>query len=216
MLENLKNLNRDIEIYDIHSDEFKRYGRVLDIDTKEAVAACGEIERPESGSQYLMSAEVLENMNCAETIKELTFGGCDAQIGICHGYNSFLNGLEYHKSSEINIAATRLVLLLGLEYEMDGAEYDAAKVKGFYLERGNAIEVYATTLHFCPCQVSDSGFSCIVALPSGTNDVLEKPSDDKLLFRKNKWLICHDKNDALIGRGAYPGIHGVNYEIRYK
>ena len=36
-----------------------------------------------------------------------------------------------------------------------------------------------------------------------------------MLFAKNKWLICHDKNDALIKRGVYLGIHGKNYEIKY-
>ena len=83
------------------------------------------------------------------------------------------------------------------------------------LEKGDAVEVYATSLHFCPCQVSDSGFSCVTVLPKDTNTPLEKPSDDKLLFKKNKWIICHDKNQSLIERGVYPGIHGINYQIKY-
>ena len=88
-------------------------------------------------------------------------------------------------------------------------------MKGFFLEKGDIAEVYATSLHFCPCQVSDNGFSCVVGLPKGTNDILDKPSTDKLLFKKNKWLICHDENTALIEKGVYPGIHGVNYEVKY-
>ena len=70
-------------------------------------------------------------------------------------------------------------------------------------------------MHFCPCQVDDGGFSCVVILPKGTNTDLKEKTDDKLLFRNNKWIICHDKNEALINRGVYPGIHGVNYEIKY-
>ena len=126
-----------------------------------------------------------------------------------------MNGLEYHRSSEVNVAATPLVLILGLQYEMDGCEYDASKVKAFFLEKGDAVEIYSTSLHFCPCQVSDDGFSCVVVLPKDTNTLLEKPSEDKLLFKKNKWIICHDKNQGLIDRGVYPGLHGENYEIKY-
>ena len=80
---------------------------------------------------------------------------------------------------------------------------------------GTAIEVYASTLHFCPCEVQREGFGCVVALPVGTNIPLEEPSEDPLLFRKNKWIVAHDQNRSLIERGVVPGIDGVNYEIRY-
>ena len=88
-------------------------------------------------------------------------------------------------------------------------------VKAFYLEKGDVVEVFATTMHFCPCQVEDSGYSCVVILPAGTNTDLKEKTEEKLLFRNNKWIICHDKNEDLINRGVYPGIHGVNYEIKY-
>lgn len=215
MLEKLKTLNRDLEIYSIRDKEFKKYGNVLDIDTREIVEACEKLPRPEKGSEYIATVESLETLKMSEGLRLIAFGGCPAQIGITHGYNSFMNGLEYHRCSEVNVAVTPLVLILGLQYEMDGSEYDSSKVKAFYLERGDAVEIYATSLHFCPCQVSDDGFSCVTVLPSGTNTLLQKPSDDKLLFKKNKWIICHDQNRALIDRGVYPGIHGVNHEIKY-
>ena len=171
---------------------------------------------PETGSAYRMSVSELENLPCSDILKLRVIGGCEAQAGICHGYNSHLNALEFHRSSEINVAITPMVLLLGLQYEMDGKEYDSAKVKAFYLEKGDVVEVFGTSMHFCPCQVSDEGFSCAVVLPSGTNGVLDEKAQEKLLFKKNKWLICHDKNEDLIERGVYPGLHGANYTIRYK
>ncbi len=215
MLEKIKKLNPKLEIYSISDSEFKKYGRVLDVETDEIVNACEKLVFPRSGSEYIASVDSLENLNTSENLMQIMFGGCPAQIGITHGYNRFMNGLEYHKSSEINIAATSLVLILGLRYEMEEDEYDASKVKAFYLEKGDAVEVYSTSLHFCPCQVSDKGFSCIVVLPEGTNTLLDKSSGDRLLFKKNKWIICHDKNTALIERGVYPGLHGTNYEIKY-
>lgn len=215
MLEQLKKKNPNLRFYSVRDAEFKKYGRVLDIDTREMVEEASKIARPESGSAYSLSVETLENLPSAPAFRELLFGGCEAQIGLCHGYSNFLNALEFHKSSELNVAVTPLVLLLGLEYEMEGDRYDAAKVKAFYLEKGDAVEVFGTSMHFCPCQVADDGFSALVILPKNTNDLLDAPSADKLLFKKNKWILCHEKNEALIKRGVYPGIYGENYEVKY-
>lgn len=215
MLEKLKRLNPDIDFYSVKDDEFKKYGCVLNFNTDEILKVCNEIELPKEGSQYSLSVRKLEELECAKPLKEKLFGGCAAQIGLCHGHNTNLNALEFHNRSEINVAAAPLVLLLGLRYEMEGNEYTADKIKAFYLEKGDAVEIYATSMHFCPCQVSDEGFSCVVVLPKDTNDLLDEASNDKLLFKKNKWIICHDKNQSLIDKGVYPGIHGVNYQIKY-
>ena len=215
MLEILRKLNPDIEIFGIHDEEFKTYGKVLDIDTDKIIEKCEKIQLPEIGSSYFLSVEELENAENVEKIKEMLFGTLDAQIGLCLGYNSYLNALEYHNSSEINIAATNLVLILAHRYEMENDRIDSKKTVAFYLEKGDAVEIFATTMHFCPCQTSDDGFSCVVVLPKGTNDLLDKKSDDKLLFKKNKWIICHENNTALIERKVEAGIYGPNYEIKY-
>lgn len=216
MLKLLRNLNSNFPIYSVHDKEFIPYGKVLNINTEEIVKVCETIPMPESGSCYELKKEELESLACAEKIKILTAGGCSAQIGFCWGYNSYLNGLEYHKCSEINFAATPLVLLLGLTYEMENNEYSSKQIKAFYLEKGDAIELYQTSMHFCPCQVSDKGFRCVVGLVEDTNDLLDIPSEEPLLFKKNKFLICHDKNTGLIDKGVYPGIHGENFEVKYK
>ena len=215
MLEKLRKLNPEIEIFSIKDAEFKKYGKVLDIYTDEIVEACKKLNFPESGSEYIPTVDSLENLGMSENLRKVMFGGCPAQIGITHGYNSFMNGLEYHKCSEVNVAATPLVLILGLRYEMDGYEYDSSRAKAFFLDKGDAVEVFATSLHFCPCQVSDEGFSCVTVLAKDTNVMLDKPGNDRLLFKKNKWLICHDENQGLIDKGVYPGIHGINYQIKY-
>lgn len=215
MLQKLRNLNPNIKIYSIHDDEFKKYGEVINFDATEIVEECAKLGLPQEGTSYTATVAELEKLECSELLRKRLLGGCEAQVGLCCGYSSFLNGLEYHNSSEINVAATPLVLILGLRYEMDGNEYNSENVTAFYLEKGDVVEIFGTSLHFCPCQVNDSGFSCVVVLPKGTNTDLEEKGNDKLLFRKNKWIICHDTNEGLINRGVYPGIHGVNYEIKY-
>ncbi|MBQ1263664.1 MAG: DUF4867 family protein, partial [Oscillospiraceae bacterium] len=72
-----------------------------------------------------------------------------------------------------------------------------------------------TSLHFCPCEVNENGFGCVVALSKGTNTDLEITPSDKKLFRKNKWIIAHEENTALINRGVVAGISGKNYKISY-
>ena len=117
------------------------------------------------------------------------------------------------------MAVTDLVLLLGRQQDMEGFDLPAGKIKAFFVPKGTTIEVYATTLHFCPCQVSDEGFRCIVILPRGTNYPLtqEKPKggDGRLLWAQDKWLIAHPDNKSVVERGAYPGLHGENFDIKY-
>ena len=88
--------------------------------------------------------------------------------------------------------------------------------KAFYVPQGCVLEIYATTLHFCPCQVSDSGFGCIVGLPKGTNVQIDGPVQTKPLFKQNKWVLAHEENTALIEKGIVPGITGENYIVRYE
>ena len=215
MIDALRKVNPNLNIYSIRDEKFKKYGKVYDIDTNEVVEICKNIPLPEVGSSYQLSVAELEASASADMIKEIAFGGCEAQIGLCMGFNTEMNAMEYHKSSEINIAVTPLVVLLGCSYDIDGKRYDSSNIEAFYLESGEMIEIYGTTMHFCPCQVSDEGFSNIVVLPKNTNDLLDKPSGDELLFKKNKWLICHEKNEALINKGVFPGIYGENYCIKY-
>lgn len=90
---------------------------------------------------------------------------------------------------------------------------NADKVQAFYLAQGEMIEVYSDTLHFCPCEVTGSGFSCIVGLQRGTNLPIAPEQKVNKLWAANKWLLGHEANTGLIERGAFPGIYGENWKI---
>lgn len=214
----LKELNEknSFKIYSVTDEKFKRYGRVIDfIDSKEIVNVAKTIKNPDNGTLYKASEEKFEKLPIAKEISEKLFGQMEVQVGYCHGYSSCLNGTEWHTSSEINIATTPLVLIVANQWEMTDYKIDSSLFNAFYLAEGTVIEAYATTLHFCPCQVTDDGFGLVVALPKGTNTDLDKKSDNPLLFRKNKWIIAHNDNPALIERGVVPGISGENIKINY-
>lgn len=216
MLNILKEKNTDIKLYSVNDIEFKTFGRVIkNLDTSEIIATAEKIERPETGSVYSPSEESFERLQIATQIKKEFFGTLPAQVGYCHGHNSLLNAAEWHFSSEINIAVTPLVLILGHVWDIENGKIDSSSFKAFYLPKGTVAEVYATTLHFCPCEVEESGFGCVVGLPLNTNTPLDENSENQLLFRKNKWLIAHEENTSLINRGAVAGITGTNFEIKY-
>lgn len=216
MIENLKKLNPEVEFYDVSDKEFSSFGRIIkSIDTTEIIEAAEKISNPEKGSSYLPSVETFEGLKVAKDIKNDCFGTLPTQVGYCFGHNNFLNATEWHTSSEINIAVTPLVLILGHVWDITDGKIDSSDFKAFFVPKGTVIEVYSTSLHFCPCEVSEKGFGCIVALPKDTNKDLEIKSHNPLLFRKNKWIIAHEENTPLINRGVVSGITGTNFEIKY-
>ena len=107
------------------------------------------------------------------------------------------------------------MLFLGHTYDIVDGKIDSSSFKAFFVPEGTVLEVYATSLHFCPCEVNKDGFGCVVGLTAGTNVPLETEVDDELLFRKNKWIIAHNDNAPLIARGVKPGISGENFELKY-
>lgn len=212
----VKKLNPSLKLYRTSDAEFAEYGRIIKgIDTTEIVKTAQEIAMPQAGSVYEASTPAFEALAIKNEIQDVCYGELPAQIGYCYGHSNFLNGWEWHTSSEVNVAVTDLVLILGKVSDIKGGKIDSSTAKAFYVEKGEIIEVYATSLHFCPCEVAQSGFGCVVALPVGTNVPLEREAADKLLFRKNKWIFAHVDNEGLIARGVVPGITGENYEVKY-
>lgn len=164
---------------------------------------------------YVPSVEELEAVPEAADVCRKGFGGLPIQIGYCNGDNHKLNALEYHRSSEIDIAATDLILLLGCQQDIEeGDLYDTAKVEAFFVPAGTAVELYATTLHYAPCTAQEGGFRCVIVLPKGTNEDLPfetaKDGENRLLTAVNKWLIAHEEAGI---EGAFCGLKGENIEV---
>ena len=179
-----------MEIISVADKRFKKYGKVIkNIDFSSLVEEMKKTEVPE-GVVYEPSVEQLESLEAAQEIKNKFFGELPIQIGYCNGHNQLLNAAEYHRSSEINIAVTDMILLLGKQQDIESDDtYDTAKVKAFFVPAGTVIEVYATTLHYAPCGVDKKGFRCVVVLPKGTN---------YKLGRKGAYLVKEVENPACI------------------
>ncbi len=208
--------NPHLKIYRTSDPEFVPFGyRITDIDANAFIEASKKADEVKEGSLYVAEADYFKDLDAAKDVEIKYFGELPAQAGYCYGYSNKLNAVEWHKSSEINVATTDLILFLGSVQDIVDRKIDSSKIKAFYVEKGEVLEVYATTLHFCPCQVSEAGFGCVVVLPKGTNVPLEGEYDDKLMFRKNKWILAHVDNQGLIDRGVIAGVTGENYEVKF-
>lgn len=204
-------------IKNVNDSDFKKYGKVLtSYNTSEIIEKMLKTPVP-ADVIYEPSIKELEALEISKELMEREYGGMPIQIGYCNGNNICLNAVEYHRSSEINIAVGDIILLLGKEEDMNNDfTYDTSKIEAFLVPSGTVIEVYATTLHYAPCNASDEGFRCVVVLPEGTNLPLEKEikkeGEDALLFAKNKWLVAH-KDSGLEADGAFIGLKGENIKI---
>lgn len=222
MIERLIEKN-NFKIYSVKSEEFNKYGKILKgYNTTSMVEFMKEKSKiPEVGNIYVVSAEELEQTEGYKEFRDGVYGGIDIEIGYCNGNTHMLSALEYHKSPEVNIAITPLVLLLANTKDIKDNRIDSSKVEGFYVEENTCIEIFSSTMHFAPCSVQQNGFKCIVILPRGTNedidlkDIKKITLEDELLFKKNKWLLVHKERPDLIEKGAKEGIDGVNYVVKY-
>ena len=223
LLNHLNEVN-DVKIYSVEDEEFSSYGRIVKgYDFSDITKYMKEnTSIPADGNVYEASVKDMEAFPVKKKIEAGLYGGMPIQIGYCNGRNSTYNGFEYHKGSEINVAVTDFMLVLGHRWEIKNNHYDNKDAKVFFVERGCAIEMFETTLHLSPLKVSEDGFKGVVILPKGTNTPLtdedkkyvdQKDSEQILLLQRNKWVIAHPKREPLIKQGAHPGIIGENKEL---
>lgn len=206
-----------MNILKVTDPAFQKYGRIVDnVDFTGLVEALKHTPCPEN-VVYEPSVEALEALPVMEELSRVTYGEMPIQIGYCNGHNTMLNALEYHRDSEINVAATEAVLMLGLLTDVEADHtYDTSKVEAFLVPAGTAVEIYATTLHYAPCHREADGFQVGIVLPRGTNyplkgkheKVAEVMTEDAMLTAVNKWLIGHQEGG--LEEGCFLGLKGKN------
>lgn len=208
-----------MHIYSVTDPEFQSYGKLLEgYDTTELLSAMEKIPMPESGTAYRPGIESLEDCAIFSELRDRAYGGMPIQLGMCWGFNTKLNCLEYHRDSEVNIGTKDFVLLLAKQDEIEDGVLDTAKVKAFRVPAGMAVEVWATTLHYAPCHTCPHcGFRVAVALPKNTNTAKPafepKCEEDRWMTACNKWLLAHPESKEA-RNGAHIGLRGDNIDIK--
>ena len=205
-----------MNIQKVTDPSFGKYGKVVkNIDFSGLVKALNEKTPNPEDVVYEPSVEALESLPVFAELQTKTYGELPIQIGYCNGKNHLLNALEYHRSSEINVGGTDAILLVGLQRDITADfNYDTSLVEAFFLPKGTAVELYATTLHYAPCSVDGAGFQVAIVLPKGTNLPLDEKHEgweDALITAKNKWLIGHAEGG--LPEGSHIGLIGENISV---
>lgn len=207
-----------MKIESVYDAGFAPYGKVLTgYDTKELLETLERVTPLPEGTDYVASQPELEALPIAEQLSSNAYGGMPIQLGWCNGHNTKLNCLEYHRDSELNCGTTDFVLLLAKLDDLKDGVLDTAKVRAFRVPAGVLVEIYASTLHYAPCNgASGQGFRVMVALPRGTNgpkpEITPVNDEDKRLWACNKWLLAHaDSSEAK--QGAPVLLTGENIDI---
>ena len=156
-----------MEQISVFDSRFAPYGQVLEgYDFAELLRIMEETTPcPEDGTVYVASVPELEVLSVAAELRDRGFGGMPIQIGYCNGANTRLSCLEYHRTSELDIAVSDMVLLVARQPEIVGGVLDTGCVKAFFVPKGTAVELYATTLHYAPAAVGHSAWA--VFCPEG-------------------------------------------------
>jgi len=250
ILDVLKKRNPHLHLASVYSDDFREYGRPISVqqDEKAAVdelfmktyrlsnASGGDTS---AGALYTADFPDLHHLDGFSWVQQHCFGGLPMEVGCCWGVNQQMNGMEYHKSSELLGAVTDLVLFLGKRSEMTKAGWESRYLKAFFVPGGSLVELYSTTLHLAPVSIDGKPFCAVIMLPEGTNtelangaglsvsaesaesdrtayedvdDDVDTDIDQRFLFMRNKWLLAHPDSQAA-EKGAPVGITGPNVEL---
>ncbi len=208
-----------MKIYSVYDPEFREYGQVvMGYDLDELLKTMEQVTPLPDGVEYIPEQSELQALAVTQELQDRQYGGMPIQMGWCNGHNTKLNCLEYHRNSEVNVGVSDFILLLGKQGEIDkNGMFDTAKVRAFRVPAGVMVEVYATSLHYAPCNAKKGqGFKVLVVLPRGTNT--HKPAfqaknrEDMWMTACNKWLLAHqESNEAQ--NGAVVALTGVNIDI---
>lgn len=200
---------------------FKPFGRVIKgYYLRSLIEEMEKTECPSDRVVYEPSVRSLETLKINRQFSEEAYGGMPIQIGYCNGRNHLLNAVEYHRDSELNLACTDLILLVGKRQDIGrDYTYDTGKMQAFLVKKGTLVEIYSTTLHYAPISAGEhENFRCVVVLPKGTNEPLPAcrgkahTKEDQLLTHVNKWLIAHPES-GLDKDGAFVGLKGENIRL---
>lgn len=200
---------------------FKPFGRVIKgYYLRSLIEEMEKTECPSDRVVYEPSVRSLETLKINRQFSEEAYGGIPIQIGYCNGRNHLLNAVEYHRDSELNLACTDMILLVGKRQDIGrDYTYDTGKMQAFLVKKGTLVEIYSTTLHYAPISAGEhENFRCVVVLPRGTNEPLPAcrgkahTKEDQLLTHVNKWLIAHPES-GLDKDGAFVGLKGENIRL---
>lgn len=185
--------------------------RKVDMDASAVVELAKAKLKPQIDNAYVRVDEELRELAPVRAIERAVFAELPVEAGWCFGGGKRMNGMEWHRSSEVVVACTPCVLLLGSRDDVVRDVFDSSKCVALALDEGEVVELRAETLHLAPLAVEER-FAAAIILPQGTNAPLAGGIDGALRA-VNKWLLVHPENEKGIALGGKVGISGKNVTL---
>lgn len=178
----------------IHSDEFHTYGNVITTKNIDPLLKYlkDEITLPHDRIEYVRSDERLNHHAAVSDIQRQIYGNMPVQAGYVCGINTTQDGFEYHQGSEVIIAASDFFLFLGKREFMQDDTFNGELAQPFFVPKKSVIELYSTTLHYCPISINAQPFSAAIILLDGTNEDIHDENKPAMLSKRNTWFIAHE------------------------
>jgi len=208
MIPQLQKRNPNLRICTI-GEQSRLYLRA-DVDTS-GIIALSDMLTPSADNVYLASDQALERLSAVDALCRNVFAELPVQAGWCWGGNRYMNGVEWHKSSEVVVACDDCVLLLGDYFDIMEGVYDSKNAVALLLRKGEAVELLPMTLHLAPLPMGEY-FRTAILLPQGTNLPLAGGIQGELRA-VNKWLLVHMENTRGIQNGGKIGVEGDNIRL---
>lgn len=138
MLEHLNAVN-DVKILSVTDEAFASYGPGGDRGgfCRDDRLYGGKHLHP-GKRQYLPGlGSAAGSAAAAQTVQQVLYGDMPIQVGYCNGRNTTYNGFEYHKGSEINVAVTDFMLVLGHSWLIQDNTYRVEDAQPFFCPNGH-------------------------------------------------------------------------------
>lgn len=176
------------------------------------VSALSQKLELKSSNSYIPNDVENQSTKIVKEVESEVFGELPVQAGWCFGGQTAMDGMEWHKTSEVVVACSDAVLLLGDYADVVNDTYDSSNAIALYIKCGEAVEIKPMTLHYAPLPVQEF-FKVAIILPLNTNLPLE--GGIKGAKRAvNKWLLVHAENIDGIKCGEKVGVIGKNIRLK--
>ena len=219
LLKMLREANPDKVIYTVNDPEFKTYGVVHPTVKVPKMREFIYAQEMPAGEFYVPCEEKLMEMDEAIYFTQFAYGETACQVGYYTGFCTKLNGVEYHKCSEVLVEFEPCVLIVGHIWDIEDQKLQSSDLKLFYCPPETCVELYATTLHFAPAMATTAGVRQVVCQTLTTNTPLHHPElltdrdENPMLLERNKWVLIHEEAKAGFSDRAVVGIMGENVSV---
>lgn len=215
VLSDFQKLNPDYQILTLDDPKFAQYGVVYhqyDQYLPTITKTMDLVEIPATGSGYVPSFKQLEALPEIQKMSRDVYAGMPTQAGQTVGHVDSFSAIEYHTCSELNIMLNDVIMVLGKRQTLDQTGEFNPNNDGdiFFVPKNTVIELYNSTLHYAPIEVTKGGFKVIVILEKGTNEDLPKGfvTSNKRIVKQGKFQVVHQSRTDKIAAGAVVGVTG--------